>query len=166
LARDPDSHAVVEVRAFRVDLCARKSELLQAMVAGWTPPSHILKLISETPLNSARKGFEQSFREPHTRRISRLVSDRIRETAPSDALHESLLAMYESVIAEHARSGVKSDWLAESRAASAFLHDLARKERQRERDTWTLGKASQRVLQMPVIGPVSGRLLRWLIPRP
>jgi len=97
---------------------------------------------------------------------ARLVSDRIRETAPSDALHESLLAMYESVIAEHARSGVKGDWLAESRAASAFLHDLARKERQRERDTWTLAKASHRVLHMPVIGPVSGRLLRWLIPRP
>jgi len=97
---------------------------------------------------------------------ARLVSDRIRETAPSEALHESLLAMYETVIAEHARSGVKGDWLAESRATSAFLHDLARKERQRERDTWTLAKASHRVLRMPVIGPVSGRLLRWLIRRP
>ena len=137
MARDPDSHAVVEVSAFRVDLGARKPELLQATVAGRTPPSHILQPISEMALNSARKGFEQAFREPHTRRISRLVSDRIRETAPSDALHESLLDLYESVIAEHARSGVKGDWLAESRAASAFFHDLAKKERQRERATCT-----------------------------
>jgi Glycosyltransferase Family 4 len=97
---------------------------------------------------------------------ARQVSDRLRETAPSDVLHESLLAMYESVIAEHARSGVKSDWLAESRAASAFLHDLARKDRQREREAGTLAQASHRVLQMPVIGPVSRRLLRWLIRRP
>ena len=97
---------------------------------------------------------------------ARLVSDRIRETASSDALYESLLAMYESVIAEHARSAVKDDWVVESRAAGAFLHDLATRERQRQRDMWTLAKASQRVLQMPVIGPASRRLLRWLIRRP
>jgi hypothetical protein len=91
---------------------------------------------------------------------ARRVSDRIRETASSDALHESLLSLYESVIDEHA--GANSDWLAESRAASAFLHDLAIRERRREGRMWMLANAAQRVLQMPVVGPAATRLLRWL----
>jgi len=94
---------------------------------------------------------------------ARRVSDRIRETAPSDALHESLLSLYESVIDEHA--GSPGDWLAESRAASAFLHALAIGERRREGRMWMLANAAQRVLQVPVIGPVSTRLLRWLAPK-
>jgi hypothetical protein len=97
---------------------------------------------------------------------ARRVSDRIRNVAPSDALYESLLAVYESVIAAHASSGVKDDWLLESRAASVFLNGLARKERERERDITTVAKASHRLLQMPVIGRASGRVLRWLTQRP
>jgi hypothetical protein len=96
---------------------------------------------------------------------ARKVSDRIRETAPSEALYESLLSLYESVIDEHARMDSKSDWLAESRAASAFLHSLATRERHREGRTWMLANAAQRVLQTPVIGPVGTRLLRWLAPK-
>jgi hypothetical protein len=94
---------------------------------------------------------------------ARRVSDRIRETAPADALYQSLLAMYESVVAEHA--AVKSDPVAEGHAAAAFLQNMAVQERRRDRDTWTLVTASQRVLQMPVIGPASARVLRWLIRR-
>jgi len=95
---------------------------------------------------------------------ARRVSDRIRETASSDALHESLLSLYESVVDEHARNGSNGDWLAESRAASAFLHTLAIRERRQEGGMWMLAKATQRVLQMPVVGPVGTRLLRWLAP--
>lgn len=93
---------------------------------------------------------------------ARRVSDRIRESAPSDALHESLLSLYESVIDEHSRADSKGDGLAEGRAASAFLHALAVRERRREGRMWMLANASQRVLQMPVVGPMSTRLLRWL----
>ncbi len=95
---------------------------------------------------------------------ARAVSDRIRSTASSDDLHESLLSTYESVIEEHA--GISADPIAESRAAAAFLHDLALRDRYRERSLWTLAKASQRVLRMPVVGPAATRALRWLMRRP
>jgi hypothetical protein len=94
---------------------------------------------------------------------ARAVSDRIRETASSDALHESLLAMYETVIEEHA--GTRSDWMAESRAAAAFLHDLAIRDRHRQDRLWRLAKASQRVLQLPVVGRVATRVVDWLARR-
>jgi hypothetical protein len=94
---------------------------------------------------------------------ARAVSDRIRGTASSEYLHQSLLALYQTVIDESARPGQKDDWPAESRAASAFLVDLARAERQKELDTWVLAKASYRVLRMPVVGPVTRRVLRWLM---
>ena len=96
---------------------------------------------------------------------ARRVSDQIRESAPSDALHESLLSLYESVIDEHARTSSNDDWLAESRAASAFLHALATRERRREGRMWMLANAAQRVLQVPVVGPMGTRLLRWLTPK-
>ncbi len=91
---------------------------------------------------------------------ARAVSDRIRQTASSDGLHESLLALYETIIQEHAEH--TSDWLAESRAAAAFLQDLAIKDRQNEGRYWTLAKAAQRVLRMPIVGPVATRAVRWL----
>ena len=94
---------------------------------------------------------------------ARAVSDRIRETASSDALHASLLSLYETAIAEHAGRG--NDWPAESRAAAAFLHGLAIRDRHREVRLWTLAKASQRVLEMPVVGRVAARALRWLTRR-
>jgi hypothetical protein len=94
------------------------------------------------------------------------VSDRIRRTASSDDLHQSLLSVYEAVIEEHAGAAATADPVAESRAAAAFLHDLAVRDRYRERSLWTLAKASQRVLRMPVIGPAATRALRWLIRRP
>ena len=84
---------------------------------------------------------------------ARAVSDRIRQTASSEALHASLLSTYEAVIDEHAR------------AAAAFLHDLALRERHRETRLWTLAKASQRALRMPLVGPVATRALRWLTRR-
>lgn len=91
-------------------------------------------------------------------RDARAVSDRLRETASSDALHASLLALYETAIAEHA----PADPLAENRAAAAFLHDLAVADRHRQGRMWKLAKASQRVLSMPVVGPAATRALRWL----
>lgn len=94
---------------------------------------------------------------------ARAVSNRIRESASADALHASLLAMYERVIAEHA--GASADWPAESRAAATFLHDLALRDRNREVRLWTLAKASQRVIEMPLVGPVAARALGWLIRR-
>ncbi|HXH91027.1 MAG TPA: glycosyltransferase [Thermoanaerobaculia bacterium] len=96
---------------------------------------------------------------------ARRVSDRIRESAPSDALHESLLSLYQSVIDEHAGMSSKNDGVAESRAASAFLHALATRERHREGRMWMLANAAQRVLQVPVVGPMGTRLLRWLAPK-
>jgi len=94
---------------------------------------------------------------------ARAVSDRIRETASSDALHASLLALYETVVEEHA--GARADWPAESRAAAAFLHDLALRDLHREDRLWTLAKASQRVLRLPVVGRAATRVVNWLIPR-
>ena len=92
------------------------------------------------------------------------VSDRIRETASSDDLHASLLSTYEAAIEEHAGAAA-ADPVAESRAAAAFLHDLAVRDRHRERSLWTLAKASQRVLRMPLVGPAATWALRRLIRR-
>lgn len=92
---------------------------------------------------------------------ARAVSDRIRETAASDLLHESLFALYESVIDEQARA--TGDPLAESRAAAAFLHQLAVQLRSRDGRIWSLANASQRALETPVIGPMATRILRWLL---
>jgi hypothetical protein len=83
-------------------------------------------------------------------RITRAVSDRIRQTASSGDLHASLLSTYETVIEQHAAAATTADPVAESRAAAAFLHNLAVGDRHRERSLWTLAKASQRVLRMPV----------------
>jgi hypothetical protein len=94
---------------------------------------------------------------------ARAVSDRIRATASAADLHASLLSVYEAVIEEHA--GTTPDRAAESRAAAAFLHDLAVRERHREGSLMTLAKASQRALRMPLVGPVAARALRWLIRR-
>jgi len=94
---------------------------------------------------------------------ARAVSDRIRETASSDDLYASLLSIYEAAIEEHA--GATADRLAESRAAAAFLQDLAIRERHRESRLWTLARASQRALRLPVVGPAATRALRWLMRR-
>jgi hypothetical protein len=117
----------------------------------------------QKPLSAEAILEELALYDPHD---ARAVSDRIRETASSDALHESLLALYEAVIEEHARAGVNGDWFAESRAAAAFLHDLATRDRHRERRIWTLAKAAQRVLEIPVIGPLATRALGRLTRRP
>lgn len=115
----------------------------------------------QQPLTADAIAAELALYDP---RDARMVSDRIRATASSDALHEALVATYESVIEEYAHAG-GGDPLDESRAASAFLHDLAVRERRREDTLWTLAKASQRVLRVPVVGSAATRLLRWLIPR-
>lgn len=94
---------------------------------------------------------------------ARAISDRSRRTASTADLHESLLSAYQSVIGEHAATAI--DPIEESRAAAAFLHDLAVRDRHREGTMFTLAKASQRVLQIPVVGPAATRALRWLIRR-
>jgi hypothetical protein len=94
---------------------------------------------------------------------ARVVSHRIRRTASSDDLHQSLLETYESAIEQHAHA--VRDPLAESRAAAAFLHQLALEQRRPDGEIWWIAKASQRALRMPLIGPVATRLLRWLIHR-
>jgi hypothetical protein len=95
---------------------------------------------------------------------ARAISDRIRRTAASDDLHQSLLSTYLAVIEQHAAAAT-GDPEAESRAAAAFLHDLAVRDRQSEREVWTLARASQRALRIPVIGPAATRVLRWLMRR-
>jgi hypothetical protein len=89
---------------------------------------------------------------------AREVSDRIRATASVDSVHESLLDVYATVIAEnHA-----TDRAAENRAAAAFLHSLAIRDRQREQRMWTLARASQRVFDLPLVGRVASPILSWL----
>lgn len=92
---------------------------------------------------------------------ARAVSDRIRATASTDLVHEALLELYESVISER----TPADRDAESRAAADFLHSLAIRDRQREERMWTLARASQRLLRMPVIGRVANPILAWLAKR-
>ena len=93
---------------------------------------------------------------------ARAVSDRIRHEASADDLHAELLATYEAVIDEHAGAGA-IDHAEESRAAAAFLHDLAVRERHREGRMLTLANRSQRALRIPLVGPIASRALRWLI---
>ena len=94
---------------------------------------------------------------------ARAVSNRIREVASSEMLHEALFALYEAVIEEQRER--EPDRGEESRAAAAFLHDLAVRDRHREMRLWTLAKASQRVMQLPVVVPVATRALGWLVRR-
>ncbi|HEY4642709.1 MAG TPA: glycosyltransferase [Thermoanaerobaculia bacterium] len=96
---------------------------------------------------------------------ARAVSDRIRQTAASDFLHQSLFELYESVIEEHARNGANGDVHAEERAAAAFLHQLAVDIRSRDGRMLRVTSASHRILQTPVVGPMASRVLRWLMRR-
>lgn len=96
---------------------------------------------------------------------ARVVSDRIRKSASSDDLHASLVSAYEAIIEEHAASSTGADALAESRAAAAFLHALAVSNSDRGRRLWKVASASQRMLQLPIVGPAASRALRWLIQR-
>lgn len=95
---------------------------------------------------------------------ARDVSNRIRQDASADDLHASLLSVYEAVIEDYA-TAARDDAAGESRAAAAFLQELAVRERRREADMWTLAKASQRLLRMPIVGPAATRTLRWLARR-
>lgn len=92
---------------------------------------------------------------------ARAVSDRIRATASTDLVHESLFELYETVIA----ANVKADRAAEQRAAAMFLHSLAVRDRQREARMWKLARASQRLLNLPLIGRVANPILGWLAKR-
>ncbi len=94
---------------------------------------------------------------------ARAVSERIRATASSDSMHAALFAIYEEVIAEQAAA--PADPLAEGRAAAALLHEIAAAQWRTEVHLGTLAKASQRVIQMPLVGPVTARALRWLTRR-
>jgi len=92
---------------------------------------------------------------------AREVSDHIRATASSDALHEALFAQYEAVIAEHA--GRPADWTSESRAAAAFLRRLTERERDHQGKLDRTVRAGHRLLQIPFLGPVARRAARWLL---
>ncbi|HEV7426471.1 MAG TPA: glycosyltransferase [Thermoanaerobaculia bacterium] len=94
---------------------------------------------------------------------ARAVSNRIRETASSDRLHQSLFSLYEAVVEEHAGSG--QDRVAESQATAAFLQRLAVQEYQQASDVWTLSKAAQRMFQIPGVGPLARRAIRRLARR-
>ncbi|HEY6843037.1 MAG TPA: glycosyltransferase [Thermoanaerobaculia bacterium] len=96
---------------------------------------------------------------------ARQVSERIRGSASSDALYESLLAAYQTVIDEYQSSAAVDGWPDESRAAAAYLREIARVERQRELDTWLLAKASHRVLRVPIVGPAARRAIGWMMRR-
>jgi glycosyltransferase involved in cell wall biosynthesis len=96
---------------------------------------------------------------------ARAVSDRIRQTASADDVHSALFSTYEAVIAEHSALTTPPDPVAESRAAALFLQKLAIRDRQRSRTTWTLAKASHRILRMPVIGTIATRALRRMMRR-
>jgi len=114
----------------------------------------------QRPLSAETLAAELELYDPED---ARAVSNQIRETAGSDGLHEALFALYQSVIEESARATV--DPVAESRAAAAFLHRLATVERAQEGRLWTLANASQRMLSVPLLGPMAARVLRRLTRR-
>jgi len=87
------------------------------------------------------------------------VSEIIRETASTDALHAQLLALYESAIAQ----GFTRDWEAESRAAAAFLRQQHHKGDEARLNL--VVQATHRLLDAPVIGPALTRGARWLVRR-
>ncbi|MEA2328129.1 MAG: hypothetical protein QOJ84_2769 [Bradyrhizobium sp.] len=95
---------------------------------------------------------------------ARSVSNSIRQAASSTGLHQSLFSLYQAVVEEHSRTGGDGR-LAESQAAAAFLQRLALQEHQRWDDFWSLGKAAQRMLKIPVVGPLARRAIRRLAPR-
>ena len=88
------------------------------------------------------------------------VSELIRTTAASDALHEQLLSLYERIIAEP----VASDWQEESRAAAAFLRRMNGGAGASENLNLVV-QATHRLLNAPVIGPALTRTARWLVRR-
>jgi hypothetical protein len=93
---------------------------------------------------------------------ARKVSDRIRATAASDALHESLFAMYGEIVEEHARRASEPDRDAESRAVAAFFHRITKAEREGQSNFTSVVQAAQRVLATPIAGPALTRAIRWL----
>jgi glycosyltransferase involved in cell wall biosynthesis len=95
---------------------------------------------------------------------ARAVSNRIRQTASSNELHESLFSLYQAVVEEQAHAGA-GDRLAENQAAAAFLQNRALQEHQRSADFGTLAKAAQRMLQIPIVGPIARRAIRGLTRR-
>src|SRR5437763_588321 len=95
--------------------------------------------------------------------ISRTSSRLSRLSARPAAARASISSTYEAAIEEHAAT--TADPAAACRAAAALLHDLAVRDRHRERSLWTLAKASQRVLRMPLVGPTATWALRRLIRR-
>jgi len=87
------------------------------------------------------------------------VAATIRATASSDAMHEQLVALYESVIAE----GFTRDAEAEGRAAAAFLRNMTRSGDEAKLNL--VVQATHRLLNAPLIGPALTRGARWLVRR-
>lgn len=96
---------------------------------------------------------------------ARRVSDRIREVASADGLHESLLAIYESVIEEHAHDAARAGWDEESRDAALFLRTVTVSQRAESTGHPIMFRAAQRILTTPLVGPALTRAARWLLRR-
>jgi hypothetical protein len=92
---------------------------------------------------------------------AREISDHVRATASSDALYQALFEQYEAVIAGHA--GHPPDWIAESRAAAAFLRRLTERERNHHGTLVRAAHTANRLLKIPLLGPVARRAARWIL---
>lgn len=89
---------------------------------------------------------------------ARAVSDSLREVASTDALHESLLSLYETVITEPRTA----DWREEARAAARFIERMARGPRHGHEQIHVALRATQRVLSIPLVGRGIAKAARWL----
>jgi hypothetical protein len=97
---------------------------------------------------------------------AREVSRRIRATAPMEAAVDELVALYEEVLAEHQNANAH-DAEAEGRAAATYLRWLAeqiRKERESLENS-TTARLRERVLRLPLVGPVVRSLARKTLGR-
>lgn len=93
------------------------------------------------------------------------VAALIRETASTAALHERLLALYETVIAEFEAGAGKASWEEESRAAAQYLRYAHTATKSSLSNLNVVVQAAHRVMSAPVVGPALTRVSRWLTRR-
>jgi hypothetical protein len=91
---------------------------------------------------------------------ARRVSDRIRATASSDLLHESLFALYGQVLEEHAAA--RPSGAEERRALAVYLAGIGRERAAADAERSLISAAGQRILAAPFAGPILRRLARAL----
>lgn len=92
------------------------------------------------------------------------VAALIRERASADVLHEQLLALYERVIDEFARTP-RASHEDESRAAAKFLRDFVESTRPSESNLNLVAQATHRILRAPFVGRTLTRVARWVVER-